>query len=106
MRRGWEVEYSNGVIINEDQLEWRQLSKLDMVRVTLYYDGRRWDLRNKTAYFQRKRASMVPGVKESFKIEARTIGYYDVVEGKGCKVSYTVDEDTGKMKMEVKNLNG
>ena len=65
MRRGWEVEYLNGTIINEEQAEWSQLPKIDMVRVTLYYDGRRWDINNKKAYFQRKRASMVPGVKEA-----------------------------------------
>ena len=105
MNRGWEVEYANGAVVNEDQMEWRSIPKNDMIRLTLYYDGRRWDMKNKMAYFQRKRASMVPAVKESFQIESRTIGYYDVIEGKNCKVEYTVDEFTGQMKMEVKDLN-
>ena len=26
IRRGWEVEYSNGTIINENQMEWKKIS--------------------------------------------------------------------------------
>ena len=42
---------------------------------------------------------MVPGVKDSFQIESRSIGYY---EGNN-KIAYTVDENTGTMRMEVLN---
>lgn len=97
MRRGWEAEYADGRIIKEDQAEWRDIPKVDMVRLTLHFDGRRWDLKNKIAYIQKKRASMVPCMPESFQIESRTIGFYD----KDCKVLYTVSESTGQMKMEV-----
>jgi hypothetical protein len=97
MRRGWEIEYADGRVIKEVEMEWSRAPKVGIVRVTLHYDGKRWDLHNKLAYVQKKRASMVPGVQESFVIESRSIGFY---EGKH-KVWYTVDEFTGQMKMEV-----
>lgn len=104
MRRGWEVEYISGKIINEDQMTWKKLPKLGITRLTLHYEGRRWDVSNKMAYVQKKRASMIPGVQESFQIESRSIGYYDIIEGRNCKVWYTVNEATGRMKMEVEQL--
>jgi len=100
IRRGWEVEYVDGTIINESQMEWKKLPKTDIVRVTLHFDGKRWDIHDKVAYVQKKRASVVPGVQDSFMIESRSIGYYE--ENK--KVWYTVNEFTGQMKMEVKDL--
>ena len=103
-RRGWEVEYLDGTIIKEAQMEWKKIPKVNIVRVTLHYDGRQWDLHNKLAYDQKKRGSCVPGVLDSFQVEARSIGYYDVVDGKTVKIWYTVNEFTGKMTMEVKNL--
>lgn len=104
MRRGWSVEYNSGQIIYEDQMEWKKLPKINIIRLTLHYDGREWIIHDKVAYIQKKRASMVPGVEESFQIESRSIGYYDIIDGKNCKVWYTVEEDTGKMTMEVTNL--
>ena len=100
IRRGWEVQYRNGVIINEKQMEWKKIPKVDIVRVTLHFDGRQWDMENKIAYVQKKRASVVPGVPDSFMVESRSIGYY---EG-NKKVWYTVNEFTGQMKMEVKEF--
>lgn len=100
MRRGWEAEYSDGTIITENQAEWKDIPKVNMIRLTLHFDGRRWDIKNKLAYIQKKRASMVPGFNESFQIESRTIGFYE----KDCKVLYTVSESTGQMKMEVINI--
>jgi hypothetical protein len=104
MRRGWEVEYTDGKTIKEAQMDWNKIPKINMVRATLHYDGRQWDLHNKIAYVQRKRASMVPAVRESFQVESRSIGYYDIQNGKTVKVWYTVNEFTGKMTMEVENL--
>jgi len=100
IKRGWSVLYVDGTVINENQMEWKKIPKVGMVRLTLHFDGKRWDLQNKIAYVQKKRASMVPGVQESFVVESRSIGYY---EG-NTKVWYTVDEFTGQMKMEVKEL--
>jgi hypothetical protein len=98
------VEYSDGSVINELKVDWKNLPKQNMVRLTLFYDGRQWDLHNKIAYVQKKRASMVPGVADSFQVESRSVGYYDVIDGKNVKIWYTVNEMTGFMKMEVENL--
>lgn len=102
MKRGWEVELSNGVVLRESDLVWKKVPKNQIVRLSLFYDGRRWDLSGKEAYFVKYRASIVPGVAESFKIERRTIGFY---EG-SSKVCYHVDEATGKFDLEVINTNG
>ena len=95
--RGWEVEYSDGTTIREGQQDWKKIPKVEMVRLTLHYDGRRWDLRNKVAYVQKKKGSVTPNIPGSFQIESRSIGYY---EG-NKKVWYTVNEHTGQMRMEV-----
>lgn len=97
-RRYWEVEYLDGKVINENQMDWKDIPKKSIIRLTLSYDGRRWDIHNKTNYVQKKRASMVPGQPETFLIESRSIGYF---EG-NKKILYTVNEFTGQMKMEIK----
>jgi len=98
MRRGWSVEYEDGTTITEEQKNWKKIPKVGIIRLTLHYDGRRWDVHNKIAYLQKKKGSVVPGISESFQVESRSIGYY---EG-NKKVWYTVDEHTGRMCMEVK----
>ena len=102
MRRGWEVELSNGVIIREGELDWKKVPKNQISRLTLFYDGRQWDLSGKEAYFVKYRASIVPGIANSFRIERRTIGFY---EG-STKVCYHVDEATGRFQLEVIDTNG
>ena len=97
MRRGWIVKYADGTVIKETDMEWKQIPKTGIVKLSLLFDGKRWDIHDKPAYVQKKRASVVPGVPESFSIESRSIGYY---EG-NKKVWYTVNESTGQMKMEV-----
>lgn len=98
MRRGWEVELDDGNILNESMLSWKDVPKVRIKRLTLRYDGREWNLQNKPAYFQKKRAYIIPGIDNMF-IDARSIGYYDIESE--CKVWYTVDENTGIMKMEI-----
>ena len=73
------------------------MPKIEIKRLTLHYDGRRWDLANKEAYFVKTSASMVPGIQESFMIEKRCIGYY---EG-SSKVYYQINERTGQFKIKV-----
>ena len=97
MRRGWEVEYVDGTIKREDKFDWKKIPKINIARLTLHYDGRRWDVHNKEAYLQKKKASVIPGIQESFTVESRSIGYY---EG-NKKVWYTVNENTGMMMLEV-----
>ena len=100
MRRGWEVEYIDGTVVNEDQLPWGKVVKRDIKSLTLKYDGREWRLSGKDAYVQKKRGSEVPSISNSFRIESRSIGYYD----KNCKVWYTVDETTGQMNINVEEI--
>lgn len=101
MRRGWEVELNNGRILHEGQVEWKAVPKNAIHRLTLFYDGRRWDIFDKEAYFVKYRASVVPGIPESFRIERRTVGFY---EGSN-KICYTVEEDTGRFYLEVIDTN-
>jgi len=98
--RGWEIEYSDGSTVNEEQLDWKDASKQGMTRLSLHYDGREWNLCNKVEYYQKKRASVVPGMPGSFKIETRSIGYYDGND----RILYTVNEDTGRMHMEIEEV--
>ena len=99
---GWEAETLDGKIYREGQCEWKDVPKKHIIRLSLFhYNGRRWDLTGKEAYGVRTRGSIVPGVKESFQIERRTIFYY---EG-ATKVCYHVDEMTGKFTIEVIDTN-
>ena len=99
MTRGWLVELDDGKILSEENTEWKEVPKVKIKKLSLLFDGRRWDLFDKQAYFIRTSASMVPGVQESFRVEKRTIGYYEGAE----KVSYTVNEATGEFKMSIDN---
>ena len=101
MKRYWEVELNDGTILREGQLEWKEVPKKAIIRLSLFFDQRRWDLTEKEAYFIKYRASMVPGVKESFRLERRTIGFYEGAN----KICYHVDENTGKFDLEVINTN-
>ncbi len=98
--RGWCVEYADGKEIYEGQTEWTKIPKIGIKRLTLHYDGREWNLIDKEVYYQKKHASVISGIPDSFRIESRSIGYY---EGNN-KVLYTVDERTGRMTMEVKSI--
>ena len=104
MQRGWQVELKDGTIINETQKSWKEIPKQKIKKLSLLFDGRRWDLEDKEAYFIRNSASMVPGINESFRIEKRAVGYY---EG-ATKVLYIVDEYTGvfNMKLEDNSKDG
>jgi len=102
MQRGWEVELFNKVILKEGELDWKKVPKNQIARLSLFYDQRRWDLTGKEAYFVKYRASMVPGIQASFRIERRTIGYYEGAN----KVCYHVEEGSGKFSMEVIDNSG
>ena len=80
-------------------MEWKKVPKKDIICLSLLYDGRIWNLPNKQAYFVQNRASMVPGIEESFQVEQRTIGFY---EG-ATKVHYIVDELTGQFTTKVQD---
>jgi hypothetical protein len=98
--RGWEVIYKDGTSVKETDIEWKAVKKNQINQLKLWFDGRCWSVSNKDAYIQKKRGSMVPGFSESFRVESRSIGYQEGSD----KVWYTVDEDTGIMKMNVEEL--
>lgn len=99
-RRGWEIQFKDGTVINETQMDWKKVPKKNIIRLTLRYDGREWNIHNKIAYVQKKKGSAIPGDPKSFRIESRSIGYYEGNQ----KIWYTVDEFTGRMNMEVIEL--
>ena len=95
---GWEVALKDGTVIREGTMDWKEVPKKDIQRLSLlHYMGRRWYLTGKQAYFVKTRASMVPGVQESLRIEERTIGYYEGAQ----KIHYTVNEFTGQFRMYI-----
>ena len=102
MRRGWEVELFNGSILRESDLDWKKVPKNQIARLSLFYDGREWNLSGKEAYFVKYRASVVPGIQESFRVERRTIGFYEGAK----KICYHVEESTGKFSLEVIDNSG
>jgi len=97
MQRGWQVELKDGSILQEGNVNWKDVPKVQIKKLSLFYDGRRWDLFDKQAYFVRNKASMAPGIVSSFRVEQRCIGYYEGAK----KIHYVVDELTGKFTMEV-----
>ena len=99
MLRGWQVELKDGTVLSENNTKWKDVPKIKINKLSLLFDGRRWDLTDKQAYFIKNKASMVPGIKESFQIEKRCIGYYEGAQ----KVHYIVEESTGKFHMEVED---
>lgn len=97
MRRGWEVELEDGTIIQEINTNWKKVPKNNIIRLSLLWEGRRWDIHNKEAYFVKNRASIVPGVSKSFQIEKRIVGWYEGAK----KICYTVDEFTGRFSINI-----
>lgn len=97
MRRGWQVLLDDGSILSEENTGWKDVPKAKIKKLSLLFDGRKWDLSGKQAYFVKNSASMVPGVPQSFRIERRCIGYYEGAK----KINYIVDEATGNFYMKV-----
>jgi len=95
--RGWEVTYDDDTVIREGQIEWNEVKKNKIKILKLIFEHKAWQLAGKESYLQKKNASMIPGIQESFQIESRSIGFY---EGSN-KVWYTVDEYTGVMRVTV-----
>jgi hypothetical protein len=99
IRRGWEVELKDGKVLTEKQIAWKDVPKIQIKRLSLHYEGRSWHLTDKQAYFVNTRASIVPGIAESYQVEQRTIGFYEGAD----KVHYTIDEHSGKFTIKVTN---
>jgi len=97
MYRGWAATLKDGRVLREDTVEWIDVPKRDIIKLSLIYDKKRWDIENKQAYFIKTRVSVVPGNNDSFRVEKRMVGWY---EGKD-KLAYVIDEHTGSCKIEV-----
>jgi hypothetical protein len=97
MTRGWLVTLNDGTVMKESDYDWREIPKNQIKELSLLFDGRRWDLSGKEAYFVRNTASVVPGAPQSFRVEKRSIGYYEGRE----KISYMLNELTGECKIVV-----
>lgn len=101
MVRGWEVLLNDGTVLREADTDWKKVPKLKIKKLTLHFDGRKWELENKPAYFVGKIGSAVPG-DTNVTVEQRYIGYYD---GNGSKIYFMVDERTGACRQMVKDVS-
>ena len=99
MYRGWEALLEDGKILREDTTKWKDVPKNKIIKLSLIYDTKRWDIENKDSYFVKNRASVVPGINSSFRVEKRYVGWY---EGKD-KLAYVIDEFTGACELKIMN---
>ena len=95
--RGWVIEYDNGSIISEEQMEWKNAPKKGIVSMSLIWDDKRWTISGKKHYVPPMKRVSVSFLSNDARVEARSIGFYE----NGKKVIYRVDENTGQMKIEI-----
>jgi len=106
MKRGWIVQFHDGTVITEDQMQWIKVpKKKNIQRMILKWEDRIWDLCDKEHYIVPKKKGYVDvstgGTSQG--IHSRTIGYYDMEEK--CKVIIRVDEATGQMNYDLEPFN-
>jgi hypothetical protein len=99
MKRGWVVLLKDGTKIKEKEMQWKNVPKKEIEKLLLLFDGRKWEVSDKEAYFVNTRASMVPGMSHTMEIEERSIGWYEGAN----KISYVVNERTGGCELRVKD---
>jgi len=100
MEKGFIVEYSDGKVITEDEMEWNKVPKVNIKELRLKWYNKSWSVPGPHC-FARKRGSASP-LEPGMRLEARIIGYFDV-ENKS-KVSYIIDELSGSMVMKVEEV--
>jgi hypothetical protein len=108
LARGWVVQYEDGTIITEYDLEgnernWKKIPKNNIKSLSLKWGSKHWTIYGKEFYIQYKRGwvTPVPGRNLVPNVEYRCIGYW---EGNN-KVIYKVHEATGKMEMIVESID-
>lgn len=103
MPRGWVVQYRDGAVICETEMQWIKLpNKKEICRVILKWEDRLWSFDDKENYTVPKTRGYMdvnPAGISSQGIHSRTIGYYDMAEK--CKVIMRVEESTGRMSYEI-----
>lgn len=102
LSRGWFVIYKDKTMVTENECEWSEVNKSNILILGLKWFDRFWTLTGKTSYLQFKRGSApwAPGISGKVPItcEERCIGYYEGAN----KVIFRVDERTGRMTTEVR----
>ena len=101
--KGWIVEYKDGSAVYEGELSWKKVVKKNIAALLLKWHDRLWCIRGKENYLQFKRGfvtlSSSGSLSSNTTLAERCIGYYDEC---GRKVIYKVNDQTGEMKMEVR----
>lgn len=106
MIRGWIVQFHDGTVICEEDMEWRQVpNKRGIRKMLLKWEDRLWSIENKKYYLAPSKRGYIDssGGHYSTGLDSRTIGYYDAEQK--MKVIMRVDEITGTMKYEYQDYN-
>lgn len=100
---GWMVEYKDGSMIYEGEKSWGEVPKVHIKALYLKWHDKMWSISGKENYLQFKRGFVTMNnagrLSDATTLSERCIGYYDE---KGRKVIYKVNDQTGQMRMEVK----
>ena len=101
--KGWIVVYKDGSVVVEGDIEWNQVVKKNIGSLSLKWQDKFWTVSGKDSYlcFKRGYVTFSPAGNSGNEstLHERCIGYYDE---QGRKVIYKVNEQTGVMKMEVR----
>jgi hypothetical protein len=99
---GWIVEYKDGTCVYEGEVPWSKVVKRSIKSLCLKHHEKMWSISGKENYLQFNRSFVTfapAGFVSDPVILERCIGYYDE---KGRKVIYRVNEQTGQMRLDVK----
>lgn len=99
---GWIVEYKDGTYVYEGEVPWASVVKRNIKTLSLKWLEKMWSIPGKDSYIQFNRSFVVfapVGMTTDPVLVERCIGYYD---NKGRKVIYRVNEQTGQMRLDVK----
>lgn len=101
---GWIVEYTDGTTVYEGELSWNKVVKRNIAALHLKWHDRMWSVKGKENYVQFKRGFVTLSPNGNFSgdsmLSERCIGFYDE---KGRKIIYKVNNQTGKMTIEVRD---
>jgi len=100
--KGWVVVYKDNSVVVEGEVPWKKVKKKNIVSLSLKWHDKFWTIAGKSDYLCFRRGYVVfnSNAPESTPtLCQRCIGYYDE---KGRKVIYKVDDNTGRMEMEVR----
>ena len=76
MEKGFLVEYEDGKVITEEQMEWNKVPKAKIKKLVMKWHNKSWEVPGPHC-FQFKRASAPMYGPSVHKLEARVIGYFE-----------------------------